>query len=153
MTKPIAGFRSYANAPIKQQNTTNKGNGILKQLHRTVAADSNRDKAVRSFSAEALNYLPNSPVWPMTASTVLLANSNVISTAGLLLYTQYTINCTITCDVISTVRYGRHNGLVRQTPIRLTLMYVKAQRLLYVQPGCSVGLGSRLHDVSNYSPL
>jgi hypothetical protein len=67
-------------------------------------------------------------MWPMTAST----NRNVISTAGLLFYTQYTINHTTTSDVIPTGRYGRHNGLLQQTPILLNLMYVTAQRLLYI---------------------
>jgi hypothetical protein len=105
-----------------------------------------------SFSEAAINHLQNSPTWPHDRQhCALLANRNVISTAGLLFYTQYMINRTITSDVISAARYGRHNRLGHQTPgymlnfgaltaqrycIYYTPQHFKAQWLLYVPPGC-----------------
>ena len=69
-------------------------------------------------SSQLSNKQP-APCGPKTATTVLLANRNVISTAGLLFYIQYMINNTIqvwkASDVRSAVRYGRHNRLLQRS--------------------------------------
>jgi len=90
MTKQIVAFRNFANAAVKQPEHCNE-----RQRNSAARKCSCRQQPLHSssLSQEALNHPPNSPLWPMTASsTVLLANRNVISTAGPLFYTQYMIN-------------------------------------------------------------
>ena len=92
ITKQIVAFRNFANVSTKQHEHQNE------RQRNSAAVTLNcgcRQQPLQSssMSDEALNHLPNGPLWPMTASsTVLLVNCNVISTTGLLFYTQYMIN-------------------------------------------------------------
>jgi len=119
MTKQIVALRNFANAPVKQPEHHNERQRNSAATVTLKCSCRQQPSHSSSLSQEALNHPPNSPLWPMTASSTVLCCWQTVTW-----YEQqacyFTHNTWST--VISTVRYGRHYSLLHQTPIWITLM-------------------------------